>query len=127
MPNFESFSRRMLPLRTDPFVTIQRRGSFSLNRSAYVALGSPESVELLYDRDESIVGLRAIASNAENAYHVRHSSRAGRGPWVISAMAFTKFYGIDTTVTRRWAAHLDDDVLCVELSGEPLSGTSPPS
>lgn len=119
MPDFESFSRRMLPLKSQPHVTIQKRGSMSLNRSAFVALGEPESVELLFDRTASIVGLRATAPNAENAYHVRRSSRSSSGPWLISAMAFIKFYDVDVSATRRWPAYLDDDVLCVDLSVPP--------
>lgn len=117
MPNFESFSRRMLPLRDEPAVTIQKRGSMSLNRSAYVALGEPVSIELLYDREASIVGLRATDTQAPNAYHVRQSVRSGNGPWLISAMAFVKFYELDVSATRRWPAFLDGDILCVDLTG----------
>lgn len=118
MPNFESFSRRMLPLKVEPFVTIQKRGTISLNRSAFAALGAPDAVELLYDRQRGIVGLRAIDPRAENAYQVRRTSSSASGPWVISAMAFTKFYDIDTSCSRRWVAFLDDGVLCADLSAD---------
>ena len=123
MPNFESFNRRMVPLRSVPHVTIQKRGAFSLNRSAYEALGAPDAVELLYDRDERIIGLRAAPATDADASHVRASSRSASGPWMVSAMAFTKFYDIDTSVTRRHEAYLDDDVLCVDLrkDGEPVT------
>jgi hypothetical protein len=124
MPNFETFSRRMVPLKTDPHVTIQKRGTISLNKSAYLAIGSPDSVELLYDRDARIIGLRKVSGDAENAYHVRASSQSPSGPWVISAMAFTKFYDIDTTTSQRWDAYLDDDVLCVDLRREGTPVTS---
>lgn len=116
MPNFESFSRRMVPLKADPHVTIQKRGTISLNRSAFAALDSPDAVELLYDRERSIVGLRPIDPKAENAYHVRRSAPSPSGPWVVSAMAFTKFYDIDTSLSMRWPAYLDDDVLCADIS-----------
>lgn len=118
MANFESFSRRMLPLQSDPCVTIQKRGSMSLNRSAFEALGSPGSVELLYDRDAAVIGLRPTSTHADNAYHVRGSGRSDSGPWLISAMAFVKFYGIDVAVTRRWPARLEDGVLCVDLTAQ---------
>lgn len=119
MANFERFSRSMLPLHTAPCVTIQKRGSMSLNRSAFEALGAPGSVELLYDRDAAIIGLRPVTTHAENAYHVRGAARADGGPWLISAMAFVKFYDIDTSVTRRWAATVEDGVLCVDLNSVP--------
>jgi hypothetical protein len=122
VPNFESFSRRMVPLQAVPHVTVQKRGTLSLNRSAFEALGAPDAVKLLYDRDARIIGLRAVPAADPDASLVRASSR-GRGPWVVSAMAFTKFYGIDTSTTVRRQAYLEDDVLCVDLRLEGVPGT----
>jgi hypothetical protein len=116
MGDFESFSREMLSLKADPQVTIQKRGAISLNRPAYLVLGSPDAVELLYDRKDRVVGLRPIDPRADNAYRVRRASPSASGPWVISAMAFTKFYDIDTARSLRWPARLNGDVLCVDLS-----------
>ncbi|MGI8868349.1 MAG: hypothetical protein ACR2F6_05730 [Mycobacteriales bacterium] len=123
MANFESFNRWMLPLKADPHVPIQKRGTISLNRSAFAAIGSPDAVELLYDRERGIVGLRPIDVKADNAYHVRRTSASASGPWVISAMGFTRFYDIDTSVSLRWAAYLENEVLCADISkeGTPVS------
>lgn len=110
----------MLSLKADPMLTFQRRGAISLNRSAFASLDSPDAVELLFDREHHIVGLRPIDPRADNAYHVRRSSRSASGPWVISAMAFTKFYDIDTSVSLRRPAYLDDGVLCVDLSKDGI-------
>jgi hypothetical protein len=123
MANFESFHRGLLPLKDDPHLTIQKRGTISVNRSAFEALGAPDAVELLYDRERDIVGLRGIDPKADNAYLVRRTTSSASGPWVISAMAFTHFYDIDTAVSKRWTAFLDDDVLCADLStpGTPVS------
>ncbi len=121
MPDFETFSRRLLSLQAQPHVTIQRRGSMSLNQSALQALGGPEAVELLYDRAAAIVGLRAVDPHSDSAYQVRRASRSPTGPWVISAMAFTKFYGIDVSATRRWPAYVEDSVLCVDLAAAPVA------
>lgn len=116
MANFESFHRRMLALKDEPHLTIHRRGTISINRSGYEALGAPDAVELLFDRGKQIVGLRAIAEDAENAYQLRRPASSTRGPWVVSAMAFTRFYDIDTSESVRRTAYLDDDVLCTDLS-----------
>lgn len=116
MANFESFNRHMLALKDEPHLTVHKRGTLSINRSAFESLGSPDAVELLYDRQRSTIGLRPIDARAENAYQVRRPASSPSGPWVISAMAFTKFYDIDTSVTMRWIAYLDDDVLCADLS-----------
>lgn len=124
MPNFESFSRTMLPLKADPQLTVQKRGAISLNRSAFAALGFPDSIELLYDREQRVVGLRPVDPKADNAYAVRRASTSTSGPWVISAMAFTKYYDIDTTRTLRWPAYLDNDVLCADLSAPGIAVTS---
>lgn len=126
MADFETFSRRMLSLQAQPSVTVQRRGSMTLNQSALQALGQPDAVELLYDRTASIIGLRGVDPRAETAYQVRRASRSASGPWVISAMAYTKFYGIDTSVTRRWPAYLDGDVLCVDLTAAPVASSDNP-
>lgn len=124
MPQFETFTKRMIPLKRDPHITIQKRGTMSLNKSAYVALGSPDAVELLYDTGERIVGLRPADSLAEHAHTVRASTTSGSGTFAISAMAFTKFYDIDTTRSLRWAAYLDDGVLCINLNDPATPVTS---
>jgi hypothetical protein len=123
MPNFESFSRGLLQLKAEPQITILRRGTISLNRSAYAELGSPVAVELLYDSGALMVGLRPIDVHEPNAYVVRHPAGVGRGPFVITAMAFTKFYGIDTSQSLRRDAFVEDGVLCVNLNdpGTPVT------
>ncbi len=123
MPDFEVFTRRLVPLKKTPLVTIQKRGTITLNKSAYSALGEPDAVELLYDRDERIVGLRPVEASLEHAYPVRPTISRGSGSYVISALAFTAFYDIDTEQPRRWHAHLVDDVLCIDLdsAGTPVT------
>ena len=115
MPNFESFHKGLVPRRSTPFVTLQKRGAISLNRAAHEALGEPKAVELLYDRSAQIIGLRPVDVTAENAYAVRPATTAA-GPYLVSAMAFTRFYAIDTTVTRRRPAFVEDGVLCIDLT-----------
>lgn len=117
MPEFETFTRSMLPLSREPAVTLQRRGTISLNRPAFAALRSPSAVELLFDPDSRIIGLRGTDPRAENAHFVRSSTPAPSGPFIISAMAFFRVYGIDVPATRRFPAYVTDQVLCVELEG----------
>ncbi|MFX8766474.1 hypothetical protein ABTM49_19830, partial [Acinetobacter baumannii] len=89
------------------------RGTISLNKSAFSVIGEPEAVELMYDRDERIVGLRPVDASAEHAYPVRSATARGGGPYVISAIAFTKFYDISTERSLRWQAHVVDGTLCI--------------
>lgn len=123
MPNFETFTRRMVPLTHQPTVTIQRRGTISLNKAAQVALGEPSAVELLFDVNERIVGLRGIEATAPHAYPLR-SQREDIGPYLVAGMAFTKFYGIDTSVSIRRVVIMDNGILCVDLKQEGTAVTS---
>jgi hypothetical protein len=104
-------------------VTIQKRGTISMNRAAYVALDSPDTVELLYDLADRVVGLRAVDHLVEHAYPVR-SVGADGSSYLIAGTAFTKYYGIDTEVSRRWPAELQDGVLCVDLKEDGTIVTS---
>jgi hypothetical protein len=123
MPSFERFTKDMTPRKREPQVTIQRRGTLALNEAAHLALGSPDAVELLYDLEQRIVGLRTVDPGAAHAHKVRPLSSTASARFAISALAFTRFYDIDTTQSRRWAAYLDDGVLCIDLNdfGTPVT------
>jgi hypothetical protein len=111
---FETFKRQRPPVSPEPALTIQKRGTLSLNAAAYEALDSPEGIELLYDRDERLIGLRKIAPTVDHAYVVRPLGRGGTN-WLISGRSFTRFYGIPTEPARRWLARTDGDMLVVDL------------
>jgi hypothetical protein len=116
VPDFEVFTRRMIPLVKQPSVTIQKRGTMSFNKAAYVALGSPKAVELLYDRAQKIIGVRAVSPDLEHAYPMRPQANKDDGPFIVSGSAFTKYYGINTDQARRWTVVIEDDVLCIDLT-----------
>ena len=122
MPNFETFHRAQSAWSAAPTVTIQRRHMVSLNASAFRAIGSPDSVELLYDPNARIVGLRGVASSHDTAHPVRSASPTA-GPYLISATAFLRFHQLDLEVSTRWAAYLEDGILCADLSspGTPVT------
>jgi hypothetical protein len=124
MAQFERFSHDQVALKRDPWVTIQKRGTVSLNRSAYVALGSPSAAELLYDTESQIVGLRECDPHDRDAVHFRSPTGKDAGPFLLSAMAYLRFYGIAVVGSRRWLAYLEDGVLCVDLRAPSLPVTS---
>lgn len=123
MANFETFTKRLVPLGKRPFVTIQKRGTISLNKAAHVALGTPETVELLYDSENQIIGLRPVDPTAEHAYPVRG---VGDEPtsFLVAGTAFSKHYGIETSASRRWPADVIDGVLTIDLKLEGTVVTS---
>jgi hypothetical protein len=121
---FEVFDKRLTPLAKAPVVTIQKRGVLSLNRAAHALIGGAETVELLFDRDEQVIGIRPVADNVPHGYPVRSLSTKSTGPLLIAGTGFTQYYGIDTTTARRWTPTVQDNILCIDLKnpGTPIVG-----
>ena len=114
MSNFEVFSRRGTVRANDLWVTMQRHGTLSLNIAAFAALGEPEAVELLFDPQAHVIGLRAAVLSCPDAYRVRRQS-SGSG-FIVSGRAFTRHYKIPTDQARRYKASMNDGVLIVSQS-----------
>lgn len=113
---FEVFNKRMAPLAKAPSVTIQKRGIFSINKAAHKLIGEPKTVELLFDKDNQIIALRE--SEQPHAYAIRpQSKQRDTGQMVLSATAFTQFYDIDTSISRRFKPYVQDNMLCIDLNG----------
>jgi hypothetical protein len=122
---FEVFDKRLTPLTKAPVVTIQKRGVMSLNRAAHALIGEAATVELLYDRDEQLVGIRPVSDDVPHAYPVRPQATTKQtGPLLIAGTAFVQYYDIDTSISRRWTPTVRDGVLCVDLKepGTPIVG-----
>lgn len=122
--DFETFRKPLTALKRQPTITIQKRGTMSLNRSAQVALGSPAAVELLFDAARRTVGLRPTDPRAAHAYPLRSSTGHDNGPYVVSAMAFLHFYDIQPPESLRWSAYVHDGVLCIDLDAPSVPVTS---
>ena len=125
MPKFEVFDPQEASRVVAPFVSLQRKGTFTLNRAAYEALGQASHIELLFDRQEQVIGFRPVDSSKPTAYAVRSTDPSGS--FAVAGLAFVKHFGIDTQVARRWPATVDDGVLCVKLGGpgEEVVGRNP--
>lgn len=115
---FEVFDKRSAPLAKAPSVTIQKRGIISMNNAAHRLLKEAESVELLYDRDAEVIALRP--STEPHAYTLRQQSARSTGQAVVSATAFTQYFDIDTSVSRRFKPYEQDDMLCIDLRSEAV-------
>jgi hypothetical protein len=114
---FEVFDKRNAPLKQSPSITIQKRGIFSITSAAFELIGRPATVEMLWDKDRRIIGIRGV-EESPHSYRVRAQSARETGQVVISATAFTQYYEIDTEVSRRWKPFLEGDVLCIDLNQE---------
>lgn len=113
MARFEVFDPQSAPRVKQPLVSLQRKGTFTLNKAAHLALGQPAAVELLYDRNERVIGFRPADPSKSTAYAVRATEPSGS--YAVAGVAFVKHYDIDTSAARRWPASVEDGVLCVRL------------
>lgn len=115
---FEVFDKRMAPLAKSPAITIQKRGIFSINKVAHQMIGEADTVELLYDKEARVIGIRPVEGTPPHAYTMRPQSNRGTGQTILSATAFTQYYDIDTTVSRRWEPYKEGDMLCINLNSK---------
>ena len=61
------------------------------------------------------VALRKVDSSVDHGYQVRAPVQ-GHATWVISGAAFVSYYEIDTSTSVRRPAHMDGDLLVVNLN-----------
>jgi hypothetical protein len=116
---FEKFTKQLASRSQPLWVSIQRRGIFSLSESAYVALGEPEAVHFLFDRERWVIGLEAAPVGDADAYRVRESSTGTSR--VVTGTKFTDHYGISVDKGQRYAAAMEGDILCFALTDDDVS------
>lgn len=90
----------------------------TINRVAYEMLGSPEAVELLYSKQNRVIGVRQVSKKEPYAFPLRGQGRKGHDPsnYLVAVQAFTKHYNIDTSVAMRYPAEMQEDILTISLS-----------
>jgi len=114
---FEVYPKGSAPIATVPSVTIQKRGLISMNRAAFAMLKEPEAVELMWDKERQLVGLRSVPIDSPNAYPVRpQASNSDKGPLLIAGNLFTRYIGLDTEEAHRWIPRMEDEILVIDLS-----------
>ncbi|MBM4517264.1 hypothetical protein GS432_16835 [Rhodococcus hoagii] len=89
--------------------------NFSINKAAHALIGEPATVELLFDKENDVIALRP--STEAHAYAFRPQSSRDTGQVVMSATAFTQYFDIDTSVSRRFKPYEKDGMLCIDLRG----------
>jgi len=119
---FETFKRQRLTPSSEPLITIQRKGIFSLNRAAYDALGTPDAVELLYDRESRLIGIRKVAKSVGHAYTVRAFGKSGMS-WLVTGTAFLNYYDIPVLEPVRRHARVEDEMLVIDLNDPGVVAT----
>lgn len=110
---FERFTGSHAPANKTPSVTIQKRGVIALNRAAYDLLKRPQAVHLYFSPDEQIIGIAPSDPKAPDAILLR--KQKGSASYNIAGMSFTKWYGIDSSIARRYEATAEGGDLYVDL------------
>lgn len=122
MPNFQPFDKHATPTPGKPFITIQRTGKLiTFNKAAYELLNKAEAVELNYDPDERLIGIRPVRSTHPRAYVVRQMGKSNT--WTISGQAFTQYWGIDTSIALRYSTRMLEDYLVVDIKDKGVDVT----
>ena len=88
--HWETFEgkQNMRTLASEPRVTLGSKGTFYMNGSAYDALQQPAAaVEMLYDGNERIIGLKPVDLRKRNAFLIKPHGKTGNYKR-ISASAF---------------------------------------
>jgi hypothetical protein len=119
---FQKFDKRTSRLVKRPELTIQAKGTLSLNAAAHHLIGSPEAVELLYDEENKVIGLRPVSPEDPDAYPVRPIG--GGGTYVLSGRAFLKWFDIDFGTPTRREVTVVNGVLIVDLKDPGRDATS---
>jgi hypothetical protein len=114
---FELFTKETAAGSAVPSVSIQKKGIIALNRAAYAVLGQPQAVELFFDRERQLVGLRGADPRLDNAQRVRTNTNGNA--YLVSAARFTTHYGIPTEIGHRWPAQMEGDLLVIDISKPP--------
>jgi hypothetical protein len=125
MPEWRSLERGARAIAGTPTVGIQAtKGNLTLNQAAFIALGSPEAVEVLYDPDERLIGLRA--ATLSTATYPVHKQGKSATYW-IAGKALVRAMNLDVSRARRYDATLLDGVLTLDLKqgGTPVTAGAP--
>lgn len=111
---FEVFDKRHAPMKGAPSVTVQKRGIVSINGPAHALIEKRRVVELLFDKDRKVMGLRP-AEPSPRTYELREPTNSGQT--LLSATAFMDAFEINTDVSRRYEPFVEDGMLCIDFNG----------
>jgi hypothetical protein len=100
---------------------LRRDGILSINRAAFALLGSPAAVQLLYDHEARIIGLRSVPET-EGLRTYRIPKKSGH---TVNVRTFLQHYEIEVSQARRYPVTLVEGILEIDLNG-PWEDVTPP-
>jgi len=73
-------------------VSLNDRGTFSLNQKAFDGLNSPAAVELLYDKTTGVIAVRPCSPELKHSYPVK--KQGNNKSYLIRSLAFLGYYNL---------------------------------
>jgi len=102
-------------------VTLSTRGEILIGAKTFDQLGRPDAAVLLFDRENSSIGIRPTHPRVENAY-LLSPKKKGRHR-VLRASAFCRKYGIRVEATTAFASPvIDKGILVLDLKETIAAG-----
>src|SRR5687768_14216719 len=103
-------------------VTLSRKGEIMIGARAVARLGEPDWVVLMFDRANSLIGMRPSHRHEKNAYPTVHKMN-GRHR-IVRANKFCRHYGIKFERTRAFVSAKigEDGVLVLDLKETKSAG-----
>lgn len=115
LADFEEFKGyRRRNDQASPVITIHKTGSFSLNETAYNAIGRPKFVTLLKHKDFPIFGIQPADSLTETSIAIKQTGNLSKS-YSIQNRTFSTYHQINTDYTKRYKASIQEGILLVDL------------
>lgn len=113
--NFKQFTLRRVHNEQNAVLSIQRRANASLNRVGQEMLGNPPAVDLFFDEDQRVLGLKPGARESPSAYPLRRVSGGGSTA-ILSLASLLNYYGVSLERARgRYIGSMYGDMLIFNL------------
>lgn len=93
-------------------ISIYKAGIIALPESVWSSLKT-EFVELLYNRQENKIGIRASSEESPNSYKL--VERPNTKTRIISSASFISHYGLEHPKAKRYKAEMKGDMLVIDL------------
>lgn len=91
--DWEEFCYRPKGSQSDLHVSIERRGRMLIGKRVMERLGEPESVMMMYSRDEKIIGIKPVHPRHPKAIKLRSNGRDNYR--MLPTVVFCRRYGIE--------------------------------
>ena len=100
---------------------IQKSGEIHIPDVGMELIDSPQWVELLYDDQHNVLGLRPTDATNPRAFRRRRDKKRAHIS-IFAGRGFTLAHGIDTSATRRYPIEAVDGILVVDLNAGDEAG-----